>query len=104
MKKNEITALMKDPYRNSLWLIVNVSAEKSGLPKMAAISGVRMSATKAVITAPKAAPMTTATARSTTLPRMMKSRNPLNIRPPLVESRRVRRIFRMSLPPGAQRR
>ena len=70
---------MNEPYLNALPLIVNVSAEKSGWPKIAAMSGVRMLATNAVITAPKAAPMTTATARSTTLPRMMKSRNPLNI-------------------------
>jgi hypothetical protein len=31
----------------------------------------------------KAAPMMTATARSTTLPRMMKSLNPLSMLPPL---------------------
>ena len=68
-----MTALMKAPYRNLLLLIVNVRPEKSGLPKIAAMSGVRMSATKAVTTAPNAAPMTTATARSTTLPRRMKS-------------------------------
>src|SRR6478672_11971681 len=42
---------------------------------MAAISGVTMSATSALMTAPNAAPITTATARSTRLPRRMKSRN-----------------------------
>src|SRR5574338_652728 len=40
-------------------------------------SGVRTSATNELITAPNAAPMTTATARSITLPRMMNSRNSL---------------------------
>src|SRR4051794_9541875 len=49
---------------------------------MAAISGVMRSATSLVTTAPNAAPMTTATARSTTLPRMTKSLNPLSIVPP----------------------
>ena len=44
-------------------------SEKPCLPKMAAISGVMKSATNAAITAVNAAPMTTATARSTTLPR-----------------------------------
>jgi hypothetical protein len=39
------------------------------LPKIAAMSGVIRSATKAVIIAVKATPTTTATARSTTLPR-----------------------------------
>ena len=52
--------------------MVNVSAEKSWLPKMAAMSGVMMSATSAAMTAPNAMPMTTATARSTTFPRKQK--------------------------------
>ncbi len=38
-----------------------------------------MSATNEVRTAAKARPITSATARSTMLPRMMKSRNPLTI-------------------------
>src|SRR3954469_7905601 len=46
---------------------------------MAAISGVTKLLTKAVTTAPNAAPTTTATARSTTLPRRMKSRNSLSM-------------------------
>src|SRR5438552_5804913 len=49
--------------------MVNVSAEKSGLPMIAAMTGVMRSATSAVTTAPKAAPITIPTARSTTLPR-----------------------------------
>src|SRR5580693_2384962 len=43
---------------------------------MAAISGVMRSLTSAVTTAPKATPMTTATARSTTFPRRTKFLNP----------------------------
>ena len=50
----------------------------SGTP-MSPSSGVRMFVVNEVTTAPKAAPMTTATARSTTLPFMMKSRNPETI-------------------------
>src|SRR6476646_4911993 len=60
-----------------------LSAEKSVLPTMAAISGVRMLVTNEVTTAPNAAPITTATARSSTLPRMMNCRKPLNILPPV---------------------
>ena len=52
---------------------------KSGLPKIAAMTGVRRSLTRALTTAVNAAPMTTATARSTTLPRRMKSRNSLRV-------------------------
>src|SRR6266536_5966005 len=59
-----------------------MNAEKSGWATMAAISGVRTLVTKDVTTAPKAAPITTATARSITLPRRMNSRNPLNIASP----------------------
>jgi hypothetical protein len=58
---------------------VNLSAEKSGRPTMAAMGGVSRSLTKALTTLPKAAPMTTATARSTTLPGNMKSRKPLSM-------------------------
>src|SRR5580692_8187110 len=43
---------------------------------MAAISGVMRSLTRAVTTAPKATPMTTAIARSTTLPRRTKVLKP----------------------------
>src|SRR5690348_13935119 len=59
-----------------LLLIVTLRFEKSGLPPMAAISGVKMLVTSAVTTAPKAAPMTTATARSTTFPRKRNFLNP----------------------------
>src|SRR5580704_11622526 len=67
--RNESTALRNDPYLNCEWLSVKVRLEKLGFPKMAAMSGVIRSATNAVIIAVKATPTTTATARSTTLPR-----------------------------------
>src|SRR5437763_2230339 len=57
--------------------MVNDSARKSGLPPMAAISGVMKLPVNAVTRAPKATPMSTATARSTTLPRSRNFRNPL---------------------------
>jgi len=44
-QENETTALMKSPIRNLLRLIVNWIDEKSGLPTMAAISGVITSLT-----------------------------------------------------------
>ena len=47
------------------------------------ISGVMKAAVNAVMTAPNAAPMMTATASSTTLPRMTKSRNSLSTCPSL---------------------
>ena len=74
---NEISALMNSPYRKCEPLTVNDSRLKSELPPMAAISGVTKFATNEVTSAVKAAPMTTATARSTRLPRNRKSRNPL---------------------------
>src|SRR6185437_1619450 len=49
--------------------MVKLSEPKSGLPTMAAIKGVSRSLTNEVTTVPKAAPMTTPTAKSTTLPR-----------------------------------
>src|SRR5437588_829779 len=48
---------------------------------MAAIKGVTRSLMKAVTTAPKATPITTATARSITLPRSRKARNSFSIFP-----------------------
>src|SRR6267154_3128253 len=54
-------------------------AEKSGLPTTAAISGVNRSFVSAVTTPPKAAPITTPTAISTTFPRRMNFLKPLNI-------------------------
>src|SRR3954454_2424061 len=57
--------------------MVNDSARKSGLPPMAASSGVMKLSVNAVTRAPKATPMITATARSTTLPRRRNFRKPL---------------------------
>src|SRR6476660_3900857 len=76
---NDTTALMKSPTGNGVPLIVKLIAEKSGLPTIAAIRGVSRSLVKAVTTEPKAAPMTTPTARSTTLPRRMNCLNPLSM-------------------------
>src|SRR5258706_9175686 len=67
---------MKSPMRSLLPFTVNAIAEKSGEPTIAAISGVSRSLTNAVTTAVNAAPNTTATARSTTLPRIMNCLNP----------------------------
>src|SRR5271163_4919451 len=52
--------------------------ESSFLPVKAAITWPRMSLVKEVTMALNAAPIMTATARSTTLPRRMKSRKPLS--------------------------
>ena len=60
-------------------LMVNAREEKFRLPPIAAISGVMNEATNEVTRAPNAAPMTTATASSTTFPRRMKSRNSLSM-------------------------
>src|SRR5437660_3920408 len=59
---------------------VQTKAEKSGLPTMAAISGVTTVVTNEVTTAANAAPMTTATARSITLPSKMNCLKPDSIR------------------------
>jgi hypothetical protein len=67
---------------NVLPLIVKESRLKSGSPKIAAMSGVSRFSTNAAMTAPNAAPMTTATARSTTFPRIRKSRNSFRIAVP----------------------
>src|SRR5262249_28227993 len=75
---NVIRLLRKSPYANVLWLIVNFRLPKSWAPKIAAMIGVRMSLTRALITAVNAVPITTATARSITLPRnrnFLKSRS-----------------------------
>ncbi len=75
-----MTAVMNAPNRNFAPLASTIQTLlKSGLPKMAAMSGEMTSSTSAFTTRPKAAPMTTATARSTTLPRMMKSLKPLSM-------------------------
>src|SRR5712692_4403263 len=82
MTRNAISALKNSPYRNLLLLIVKERLAKSGLPPIAAISGVTRSFTNAVTTTPNAVPMTTATARSTTLPLSKKVRKPFKVIPP----------------------
>src|SRR6476619_1373312 len=62
--------------------MVKVRPAKLGLPKIAAMSGVMMSAISAATTAPNAAPTTTATARSTTFPRRMNCLNSFSMAPP----------------------
>src|SRR3954469_18583561 len=52
------------------------------MPPLSLISGCRKPSVNAVTTPVKAAPMTTATASSMTLPREMKSRNPLSTEAP----------------------
>lgn len=66
---NEMATFKKSPYMNLLPLIVNDKLEKSGWPPTAAIRGVTKSFTNALMTPVNAAPITTATAKSTTLPR-----------------------------------
>src|SRR5439155_22596449 len=80
MITNDTTALMNTPTPNRLLLIVKASAEKSGTPPRAPISGVIKLLTNASTTSLNAAPTTTATARSTTFPR---SRNLLKPDMPL---------------------
>jgi hypothetical protein len=84
MIRKAIKALMKSPYRNRLPLTVKNRPAKSGLPPMAAISGVIRSFTSAVTTAPNAAPMTTAMARSMRLPFSRNFWKPVMIGPSLV--------------------
>src|SRR5215471_18948414 len=82
MITNETTALIISPYLNVLLLRVKARLLKSGLAKMAAISGVSRSLTNACTTVPKAAPTTMPTARSITLPRSRNALNPDTADPP----------------------
>src|SRR6476660_2234567 len=75
------TALMKSPIRKRLLLTLKNNAEKSGIPQKIPMIGVMMSLVRAETTTEKDAPITTATARSTTLPRRMNFRNPFIARP-----------------------
>src|ERR1700758_3603198 len=76
--RKEIVAFRKLPMLIGVPFSLTTTPLKSGLPTTAAINWPRMSFTKELTMALKAAPMMTATARSTTLPRRMKSRNPLS--------------------------
>src|SRR3989339_1266080 len=77
--KKEMRLFIKCPYKKLLPLIVNTRPLKSGVLAIAPISGVRISATRDETIVPKAAPMTTPTARSTTLPRSKNCLNSLSI-------------------------
>src|SRR3954454_173130 len=81
--RNAISALRNCPQRKRELLTVKDSALKSGLPPMAASSGVMKLSVNAVTRAPKATPMSTATARSTTLPRSRNFWKPLMALPRL---------------------
>ena len=74
--RNATSAFRKSPIRKALPLTVNTIAEKSGWATTAAMSGVSRSFTNALTTVPNAAPITTATARSMTLPRRTNCLNP----------------------------
>src|SRR6266496_345781 len=73
-------ALTNVPTRNRLLLIVKLSAEKSGNPPKMPISGVISPFTIVSTISLNAAPMTTATARSTTFPRSRNFLKPSSIR------------------------
>src|ERR1700758_3871984 len=76
ISRNETTALTKSPTGKCVLPMLKPREEKSGLPTTAEINGVSKSFVNAVTTPPKAAPITTPTARSTTLPRNRNCRNP----------------------------
>src|SRR5262249_25285491 len=59
--------------------------EKSSPPKIAPMIGMMISSVRLVAIFPNAAPMITATARSSTLPLAMKVRNSLSMRPSFVQ-------------------
>src|SRR5882762_8460771 len=71
---------MKSPIGNTVPRIAKEILVKSGLPTRSAMMGLMMSLTSAVMIVPNAAPMTTPTARSTTLPRKINCLKPDNIR------------------------
>src|ERR1039458_7949142 len=72
-----MTAVIKVPYLISPPLMCPTRVSKFGLPTTAPSSGLMMLAVSDLTMTVKAVPMMTATARSITLPRRMKSRNPL---------------------------
>src|SRR5438034_11636680 len=77
MNRNPSKALTKSPIRNLLPFTVKKRAEKAGIFPKTPMMGVMRSLTSACTTPAKAAPITTATARSTTFPRRMNFLNPL---------------------------
>ena len=82
---NEIAALRNSPYVNVDPFITNTrESASSGFP-IIPINGVTKELTKESMSSVKAAPRTTATQRSTTLPRMMKSLRPAELLPIEIE-------------------
>src|SRR5208282_838154 len=80
MRKKETQALIKSPTGKGVPLKLNARLEKSEcLPTRAPIRGVSKSLVNAATTPPKAAPITTPTAISTTLPRRMNFLKPSSI-------------------------
>ncbi len=77
--KKEISAFRKRPMLNRLPFKVKYKPEKSGTLAMAPIKGVSMSLTKELTIVPKAAPITTPTAKSITFPLNINCLKPLNI-------------------------
>src|SRR5271165_218249 len=73
------SAVMKSPMGNAVPLTANEIQVKSGLPARRAMRGLIRSLTRAVTTPPNAAPITTPTARSTTLPRKINCLKPASI-------------------------
>ena len=74
------SAVSSTPNLMSLPLTVSTANEsKLGEPTSAEMSGMSTASTMALTTWANAAPMITATARSSTLPFMMNSRNPLSM-------------------------
>src|SRR5579872_4384502 len=84
IRTKEMAALTKSPIGNVVQRTVNLRLKQSGLPTTSAISGVRKPLVSSVTTPPKAAPITTPTAISTTFPRRMNFLNPSSITVPLL--------------------
>lgn len=78
-KTNETNVFKKWPMAKLEPLTVNAKLPKSGTFAIAAMSGVKISETNAATTVPNAAPITTPTAKSTTLPRNKKLLNSFNV-------------------------
>jgi hypothetical protein len=73
--RNAITAVMKLPIATRPSPTLKATSLKSCFPPIAAMKGMITSPTSEVTTAPNAVPITTAIARSTTLPRRTKALN-----------------------------
>src|SRR5208282_28050 len=102
MRKKETQALIKSPTGKGVPLKLNARLEKSEcLPTRAPIRGVSKSLVNAATTPPKAAPITTPTAISTTLPRRMNFLKPSSIEELLFDRSKGNVCARNSQPPQA---